>query len=136
MFTYTTYSGKEYKLSTPYQYINQDSGFFRRIYNKFVKSEEKEDEGAWYYVHFLIKDIHQLSKSLNFTIRNAVLKNTFMIYLKDSQIQEIKDVSLISKIESADKIKEDGGPFEKVIYLIVTTTPDFILPPNPITRLK
>ncbi|KAK8843157.1 hypothetical protein M9Y10_025354 [Tritrichomonas musculus] len=131
LFTYMTYSGKEYKLSSPYQYINQNTSIFRRFYNKIAKSNENDEEGSWYYVHFLIKDLHQLSKTIGFTIHNAVIKNTFMIYLKNSQLKEIKDVSLIAKIEPSEKINEDGGPFENIIYFVVSTKPGFLLPPNP-----
>ena len=130
-FTYMTYSGKEYKLSSPYQYINKNASIFRRIYNKFVKNNEDPDEGYWYYVHFLVKDLRQLSDSLEFTIRNAVIRNTFIIYLKNSQLQEIKDLSLIAKIDASDKINQDGGSIEDVIYFVVSTKPNFVLPPNP-----
>lgn len=119
---------KEYSLSP---YINSEKNIIRRFSRRIMGYDENPDVSAWYYVHFLTSDLHEISKTLNFTIKSSILKDTFILYLRTSQLEKIQNISLVRKLESSDKFYEGGGSIEKVNLFHVVVAPGFNLPLNP-----
>lgn len=111
---------REFTLTNPQKYLKK---------NSIIKSK-KENQFSWYYIHFLTEYITKISEDIKIERENKILQNTYVLYLSNSQLNKISNISLVIKIESDDKYYENDVSYAKTNYLIVTTFSGYHLQSN------
>lgn len=111
-FTFKTSSLK------PVTVTNQSSSFIKKIYRRYIKSNER----SWYFVHVPNnKDITTFLKAnSNVHSSNMILTNTLLLYLSPSQVQSIVNFTLLKELEPEDKIHFESLSLEKTESLFIS----------------
>ncbi|KAK8836774.1 hypothetical protein M9Y10_037296 [Tritrichomonas musculus] len=121
-FSFKLNQKNELTLTNPRKYIiNKQKGHILK------KQNAEGNQGQWYYVHFLKNDHSKLEKYIKIHAQDELIKDTFVLFLTQSQIEMISNISLIKKIESYEKFSDDKS-LENCNKLIVFTSPNYELP--------
>lgn len=121
-FSFMLSNKKTITLSNPIKYTSNSK------FNHLARTKSNEEtHGQWYYVHFLEKDISEIQKYISIKSSDKLIKDTFVLFLKQEQIEKISNFSLIKKIEPFEKYFEDRAPSNSDKFTIFTA-PNFELP--------
>lgn len=93
--------------------------------NFFQKSNRYLTERNWYYVHVESDHLPDLLNAVTIETTNIILKNTFLLFLSNDQLDLISDFALTKKLEPNEKIYFDIDSIENVKYILITGYSDF-----------
>lgn len=115
-FTFATNPKKQYTLYPPDLYSS------KRLWRSKQLAEQKQ----WYYVH-IFGDISKVQEHVSLRLDDQIVKNTFILYLSQNQLEKISEHSLVKLIEPSDKI-ELISPYKETNYFLVQTAPNSEIP--------
>ena len=124
-FTFETTSGKRFTLLNQNGQIRKSS----RINAKL------RDQKRWYYVHFL-SDLPTMQKYVDFRLDDQIIKDTFILYLSEGQIEKISPYSLVKLIEPSEKINLHSDYNETNYFRIETADKGEILAINDLFSIE
>lgn len=128
-FSFVTSNKKEFTLSRAYTAANQDKIKFPSLFNwkKYTKADE--DSKRWYYVHVLNNSLPKVQEHVRIHPTDQIVKNTFILYLSNKQVDQISTYCLFKILESTDKIDKTNF-LNETNYLYVKTAPGYELSPS------
>ncbi|KAK8838030.1 hypothetical protein M9Y10_035978 [Tritrichomonas musculus] len=128
-FSFVTSNKKEFTLSRADSTTNKNKISFSSLFGLHKSAKADEDSKQWYYVHVLNNSLSKLQEHVRILPTDQIVKNTFILYLSNKQIEEISKYCLIKILESSEKI--DKTEFlNETDYLYVKTAPGYELSPS------
>ena len=97
-----------------------------------IKALKKKDKsnGQWYYVHFLISNMSEIQKYIVIRAEDFLVKNTYILFLNQNQIEKIENISYFKQIDPNEKYFEGSLSIDKTDFLIISSAEKFELPLN------
>lgn len=129
-FTFINNQKTQITLHNPNQYLEQKSDFSFNFFRKKQKLNINSNEKQFYYIHYSNEDSEKIQQIINFEPKNKMLKNTYLAYITNEQLQQISDISLVKRLDPEDKLINFGGKIEDTDFLLITTAEGNEIPEN------
>lgn len=129
-FTFVTSQNKEFTLQPAKNYLKKNENIFSRL-SRRLRGVNMNEEGSWYYIHFIDdegNEVRRVVNRLQLKVENGILKNTYIAYLREEELESLEEHALVKKVTPEEKFEESGGKITDTNYFHVIATEDTKIP--------